>query len=314
MRNIIVFCMIFAASVVGAATIQLKHGNGYPSVLKNYEPAVQKDGKHKLYVSYSGGVATYFPNISSTTITGVTATNTTTPYTFATLSCANNGSSCVARKSLHKSDNAGILINSVAGNVGRIAINAYGGTAQLALGRYNGTVTAPTQTLSGQLLGEIYSKGYGTAGFTASSIRSYATEDHTSNGSTGNGGTKLTFAVNPNGAPAAGSGTVALTLNQDYSATFRGDITAANFANPLNGSTTWDPPSVGTGGTTTTTITVTGANLGDYCMVSAPYDLQTVQAACYVSSSNTVTIRIYNPPITAVDLASGTWKVRVYPQ
>lgn len=64
-------------------------------------------------------------------------------------------------------------------------------------------------------------------------------------------------------------------------------------------------------GETSSGITVTGAALGDYCIVSAPYDLQDMKATCYVQAANTVEIRLQNESGGTVDLASGTWRVRV---
>ncbi len=49
---------------------------------------------------------------------------------------------------------------------------------------------------------------------------------------------------------------------------------------PLTASVTYDAPSVAAGGTTTTTITVTGAALGDYIQgLSFGVDLQGLQAS-----------------------------------
>lgn len=80
----------------------------------------------------------------------------------------------------------------------------------------------------------------------------------------------------------------------------------------LNGTIVWDPGSLADGaGETSSGITVTGAAFGDYVMVSAPYDLQGIIASAYVSASNTVKIRIQNETTGVLDLASGTWKVRV---
>lgn len=77
------------------------------------------------------------------------------------------------------------------------------------------------------------------------------------------------------------------------------------------GSATWDPGNLADGaGETSSGITVTGAALGDYCMVSAPYDLQDMTATCYVQAANTVEIRLQNESGGTIDLASGTWRVR----
>jgi hypothetical protein len=83
----------------------------------------------------------------------------------------------------------------------------------------------------------------------------------------------------------------------------------------LAGSVTWDPASLGDGaGETSAGITVTGAALGDFVIVSAPYDLQDCIAIGYVQAANTVEIRLQNESTGTRDLASGTWRVRVISQ
>ena len=75
---------------------------------------------------------------------------------------------------------------------------------------------------------------------------------------------------------------------------------------------TWDPGSAADGaGETKTSITVTGAALGDAVIVAAPYDLQDMIVTAYVQAANTVEVRLQNESGGAIDLASGTWKVKV---
>jgi len=79
-----------------------------------------------------------------------------------------------------------------------------------------------------------------------------------------------------------------------------------------NGSATWDPGSLADGvGETSSAITVTGAALGDFVIVSAPYDLQGITCSGYVSAANAVKIRLQNETGGTINLASGTWKARV---
>ena len=82
----------------------------------------------------------------------------------------------------------------------------------------------------------------------------------------------------------------------------------------LKGSVTYDPSSLATSTAETKSLTVTGAALGDYCIVAAPYDLQDMIATCYVQAANTTEIRLQNESGNTVDLASGTWRVLVIPQ
>lgn len=77
------------------------------------------------------------------------------------------------------------------------------------------------------------------------------------------------------------------------------------------GQVVYDPGNILAAGNATTTLNVIGANLGDWVIVSAPYDLQGMQASGYVSSVNTVTIDLFNATALAIDLASGIWRVIV---
>jgi hypothetical protein len=80
----------------------------------------------------------------------------------------------------------------------------------------------------------------------------------------------------------------------------------------LTSEATWDPGSLADGvGETSAGITVTGAALGDFVIVSAPYDLQGIACSGYVSAADTVNIRLQNETTGVVDLGSGTWRVLV---
>lgn len=80
----------------------------------------------------------------------------------------------------------------------------------------------------------------------------------------------------------------------------------------LDATLTWTPGSVANGsGVTSAAITVTGAALGDFAAVAAPYDLAGLQATAYVSAANTVVIRVTNATGATVSLVAGTWRVRV---
>lgn len=77
-------------------------------------------------------------------------------------------------------------------------------------------------------------------------------------------------------------------------------------------SATWDPGSVAAGASTTTTVTVSGAALGDFVMVSFSLALQGLQLTASVSATNTVEVVLSNLTGAAVDLASGTLAVLVF--
>lgn len=80
----------------------------------------------------------------------------------------------------------------------------------------------------------------------------------------------------------------------------------------LSGSATYDPASLADGAGATTTVTVTGAALGDYVdNLSFSNDLQGVILSGYVSAANTVAVRFQNESGGVLDLASGTIRVIV---
>lgn len=56
---------------------------------------------------------------------------------------------------------------------------------------------------------------------------------------------------------------------------------------------------------------VTGANLGDFVLVSAPYDLQDITVTAYVQATGVVEIRLQNESGSTINLASGTWRILV---
>lgn len=75
---------------------------------------------------------------------------------------------------------------------------------------------------------------------------------------------------------------------------------------------TYDPASlVDAAGESLGTATVAGALFGDYVMVAAPYDLQGITVTAWVSAANTVTLRVQNETGGTINLASGSWKVKV---
>jgi hypothetical protein len=83
-------------------------------------------------------------------------------------------------------------------------------------------------------------------------------------------------------------------------------------SNVLSGSATYDPPSLIDGAGTTTTVTVTGAALGDFALASFSLDLQGISVTAYVSAADTVSVRFQNESGGTLDLASGTLKARVW--
>lgn len=82
----------------------------------------------------------------------------------------------------------------------------------------------------------------------------------------------------------------------------------------LKGKATLNPSSLIDAAGETLTITVTGAKLGDFALVSAPYDLSGISVTAYVSAADTVAVRIQNESGGTLDLASGVWRALVIPQ
>lgn len=82
----------------------------------------------------------------------------------------------------------------------------------------------------------------------------------------------------------------------------------------LQSSATYDPASLADGVGATTTVTVTGAVLGDFAMASFSLDLQGITLTAWVSAADTVSVRFQNESGGTLDLASGTLRARVIKQ
>ncbi|WP_292601272.1 hypothetical protein [Mesorhizobium sp.] len=89
------------------------------------------------------------------------------------------------------------------------------------------------------------------------------------------------------------------------------------FENPsaiLSGSVTYDAPSIAAGAEVTTTVTVTGASLGDAVLgMSDGVDQAGLTISGYVSAANTVTAVVRNGSAAPVDLATATLRAVVLP-
>lgn len=80
----------------------------------------------------------------------------------------------------------------------------------------------------------------------------------------------------------------------------------------LESSATFNPANLVDGAGETTTVTVTGAALGDYAIASFSLDLQGITVTAYISAADTVSVRFQNESGGALDLASGTLRARVF--
>lgn len=124
-------------------------------------------------------------------------------------------------------------------------------------------------------------------------------------------GTPAAFAVKLTSVPAATSAGYRIDNNRVIGPTTAFDDNVTGVP-PLCGVLTWNPASLVDGaGETSPSITVLGAALGDAVEVYPPYSLQGFVYSGYVSAADTVVIRVQNESGSTVDLASGSWRVRV---
>jgi hypothetical protein len=79
----------------------------------------------------------------------------------------------------------------------------------------------------------------------------------------------------------------------------------------LSGSVVWDPPSIAKNDMAETSITVTGAALGDFAEVSFSADITGLTAGVYIASADTVDVVLHNGTVGAINLGSMTVYVRV---
>ena len=87
----------------------------------------------------------------------------------------------------------------------------------------------------------------------------------------------------------------------------------APLAGLLTGSATYDAASLIEAAGATTTVTVTGAALGDFAMASLGVDVTGISVTAYVSAANTVSVRLQNESGGTLDLASTTLRAVVLP-
>lgn len=88
------------------------------------------------------------------------------------------------------------------------------------------------------------------------------------------------------------------------------DGTNWNSANVV--AVTYDPPSIpANGGKITTTVTATGAVVGDFAQATFSVFNADIDISAIVTATNQVTVKFRNNSASAIDLASGTLRVRV---
>lgn len=74
----------------------------------------------------------------------------------------------------------------------------------------------------------------------------------------------------------------------------------------LRGSKTFDWASIAAAGQATTTVTVTGAAVGDICLARMSISGGGLMFHCDVTAANTATVTAHNGTAGAIDLGSGT--------
>lgn len=114
------------------------------------------------------------------------------------------------------------------------------------------------------------------------------------------------------GAPASGAvfTSVDPTTEQATSSTLTQMLTSV----ALTGSATWDAAEIADGDEAAAEITVSGAALGDFVMVSHGVDVADLVLNAQVTAANTVTAVLANNTGGAVDLASSTARAVVFPK
>lgn len=91
------------------------------------------------------------------------------------------------------------------------------------------------------------------------------------------------------------------------------DVIGTPVAKHLSATATYDPPNVTSGSQTSTTITVTGAAVGDVANCGhSTITADLWQIACYVSAADTVRVVLKNHSGGAIDAASGTLRADVW--
>jgi hypothetical protein len=111
--------------------------------------------------------------------------------------------------------------------------------------------------------------------------------------------------------PPGGAMSLVATL---FSGTYQWEPLSVGDVTRLRGSATYNPPSLVDGAGATTTVTVTGAVLGDYAIASFGIDLQGITVTAWVSATDTVSVRFQNETGGTLDLAQDTLRVLVIPK
>ena len=91
-------------------------------------------------------------------------------------------------------------------------------------------------------------------------------------------------------------------------------VTLQGVTGVLSGSATWDADSIADGDEEAKEVTVTGAALGDFVLVSASIDTTDLALTAQVTAADTVTCLLLNNTGGAINLGSMTVYVSVIPR
>lgn len=86
------------------------------------------------------------------------------------------------------------------------------------------------------------------------------------------------------------------------------------FGGILSGSEVWNPAEIADGDLESNDITVTGAALGDFVLVSSSIDVVDLALVGQVTAADTVTVSLLNNTGAPVNLGETTIYVRVFPR
>lgn len=91
------------------------------------------------------------------------------------------------------------------------------------------------------------------------------------------------------------------------------DVLGTPWGKHLSATATWDPASLGANAETSTTLTVTGAAVGDVAMCGhTQVTADLLQLSCYVSAADTVRAVLENISAGTIDVSSGTLRAEVW--
>lgn len=79
---------------------------------------------------------------------------------------------------------------------------------------------------------------------------------------------------------------------------------------PIDHTVTYDPASIAPGAAVLTTYAVPGILIGDWILSSFSQDLAGCLLTAYVHAAGNVTVSLFNPTVSSVNLASGTLRLR----